>query len=111
MNDAVEMALFRILQESLTNVYRHSGSKTADVRLDLANCRVTMTVKDSGGGMSATALAQFQRTGRSTGVGLVGMRERLKEFGGELHISSGTEGTIVKAVVPLTGISLDEKAV
>ncbi|MGH9573853.1 MAG: histidine kinase [Candidatus Acidiferrales bacterium] len=88
----IEIVLFRILQESLTNVHRHSGSKTARVALGADVREVWLEVKDQGKGMK-------QRNG--SGVGTRGMQERIKELAGHLYVTSGDSGTTVKAVVPL----------
>lgn len=112
-----ELALFRVLQECLTNVQRHSGSATADIRLSHANGVVTLQVSDRGKGVSAEILEQGNRNWvGSLGVGLRGMSERLQQLGGKLEISSGANGTQVRATVPLqssssvaTAISRDQE--
>ncbi len=91
----IEMALFRVLQESLGNVHRHSGSKTANVRLQRNSGEVRLEVQDSGRGLAPTS----QTTG--LGVGIAGMQERMKQVGGWLELDSKTTGTTVRAVVPL----------
>lgn len=96
---AVELALFRVLQESLTNVYRHSGSSVIDVGLTLDSENLALEVRDYGRGMSAELLKRYQEVGTGGGVGLAGMRERLTELGGKLDISSDTGGTTVHARV------------
>jgi PAS domain S-box-containing protein len=101
MPDAVEMALFRILQESLTNVHRHSGSKKAEVSVHITAKNVTMAVTDSGCGLPAAVLERFRTSGSNVGVGLVGMRERVRELGGQLQIESSAEGTVVTASLPI----------
>ena len=93
----VELALFRVLQESLTNVHRHSGSKVAAVRIGADAHQVWLEVRDRGKGIP-------QKDGRPIfrpGVGTSGMQERLKELVGTLEFSSDRTGTLVKAVVPL----------
>lgn len=90
----VEMALFRVLQESLGNVHRHSGSKTATVRLVRNADEVRLEVQDAGRGMSPTS----RETG--LGVGIAGMQERMKQVGGRLEIDSGSNGTTIRAIVP-----------
>jgi signal transduction histidine kinase len=96
----VEITLFRILQETLTNVYRHSGSRAADIRLKRAGNAATLEVQDYGNGIPPRLLDQFKRTDLGVGVGLVGMRERIEDFGGQLEIVSGRAGTVVRATVP-----------
>lgn len=97
----VEVAIFRVLQESLTNVHRHSGSKTAQVRLWAENGMVTLTVSDEGKGIPNGLV---ERSGPdwvgAQGVGLRGMNERMRQLGGWLDVVSTTEGTVVTARVP-----------
>ena len=98
----VELALFRILQESLTNVHRHSGSATADIRLSRKKGRVLLEIADKGKGIPPELLAQSNRSWiGSMGVGLRGMNERIRQLGGELEISSSKSGTVVTAGFPV----------
>jgi two-component system, NarL family, sensor kinase len=90
----VEITLFRVLQEALTNVYRHSGSRAADIRIKQAANAATLEVQDYGHGIPARFLDQFKRTGFGGGVGLAGMRERIEEVGGQLEIISARAGTL-----------------
>ncbi|MGC2449453.1 MAG: CHASE3 domain-containing protein [Candidatus Sulfotelmatobacter sp.] len=99
--DSVELVLFRALQESLTNVHRHSGATQADVSLAISGNRLALTVKDNGRGMPATALRDLKEDGTAGGVGLAGMMERIREIGGRLEIKSGSQGTEVVARVPV----------
>lgn len=100
-----ETALFRILQEALTNVHRHSGSRAVEVCVTADPSRVVLTVKDFGSGVPREVLDRFWKTG-TVGVGLAGIRERLKELGGTLEIESNLEGTLLKSTIPAS--SLDE---
>jgi len=97
----VELALFRVLQESLTNVHRHSGSTEATVRLGTDKGSPYLEISDKGKGIS---VQKFEDAGRdwmgSLGVGLRGMTERMNQIGGRLEISSNETGTIVRAIVP-----------
>jgi PAS domain S-box-containing protein len=99
----VELALFRVLQESLTNVHRHSESSAASVRLSTEQGYVVLEIKDEGKGMPA-ALVQDSENGwaRSLGVGLRGMQERMRQFSGKLEVYSSDKGTTVKASIPVT---------
>lgn len=97
----VEIVLFRILQESLTNITRHSGTATVDVHLEIGKDVTTLTVRDYGKGISAERLVKMNRTGSDVGVGIAGMRERLKELGGKLEIQSDSSGTILRASLPI----------
>jgi PAS domain S-box-containing protein len=98
----VELAIFRVLQESLTNVHRHSGSQTADVRLLLDDEAFVLQVSDHGRGAKPGNFEQLgQDWTRAHGVGLRGMRERMRQIEGNLELWSGDKGTIVTATVPL----------
>jgi signal transduction histidine kinase len=96
----MEVTLFRVAQESLINVHRHSGSATAVIRLSAAKDRIVLQVEDQGRGIPRELLAAIP-SGVTLGVGLRGMRERVEDFGGELEISSSEQGTKVKAAIPL----------
>jgi len=93
----MELVIFRVVQECLTNIHRHSGSKTASIRIERQHENVQVTVQDSGKGMSAEKLAEIQSQGK--GVGLRGMRERVRNLQGELTIES-SGGTKVSAILP-----------
>jgi len=97
----METALFRILQEALTNVHRHSGSRAVQVRIAIDGDRVILTIRDFGMGVPREVLDRFWKTG-NVGVGLAGIRERLKELGGFLEIESNLDGTLLKATIPLS---------
>jgi PAS domain S-box-containing protein len=96
----IEVALFRVAQESLENVRRHSGSATASVRLAGSDGQVLLEVRDQGRG-APHAITKHDAGISEVGVGVAGMRERLRQLGGQLQIESGEHGTTVKAVVPL----------
>lgn len=101
MPSEIEMALFRIVQEALTNVRRHSGSETASIRLDRRGNNVVLEIQDHGKGLSfATEPENFDEH-FSIGVGIPGMRQRLKRLGGSLEINSSDAGTTIAAVIPL----------
>jgi PAS domain S-box-containing protein len=95
----MELLLFRLVQESLTNIHRHSGSKTAQIRIERNESNVHVEVEDQGRGMSPERLAEIQSQG--TGVGIRGMRERVRHFRGDLVIESNASGTKVYATLPL----------
>jgi two-component system NarL family sensor kinase len=97
----VELALFRILQESLTNIHKHSRSTTAEVTFEIQAGEVSLSIKDNGKGIPNEILARFQSDGSNSGVGLRGMRERISELGGQLRIHSSAPGTTIAAVIPL----------
>jgi signal transduction histidine kinase len=99
----IETALFRIVQESLTNIHRHSGSASARITLVKEGQGVGLHVKDQGAGMldeaSGATLDSLQRLG----VGILGMRQRVRQFGGTLEIQTGRQGTEIIATVPVGG--------
>lgn len=97
----IEVALFRIFQESLTNVHRHSGSPTAQVRLWLEKGKVILEVQDQGKGAPAGVLESSSDSLGTLGVGLRGMNERVRQLGGELKLASSDKGMMVRATIPL----------
>jgi signal transduction histidine kinase len=98
---ATELVLFRVLQESLTNVHRHSGAKRADVSLQMAGNQVILRVRDYGNGMPPAMMHSLRDDGSGGGVGLAGMMERIREIGGNLEINSSAIGTEIVARVPV----------
>ena len=93
-----ELALFRVLQESLTNIHRHSGSPSAHIRLGTREKMVFLEIKDQGKGLPPGLLGQDGTS--APGVGLRGMNERLQQLGGRLELASTGEGTTLTAVIP-----------
>ena len=97
----VEMALFRVVQESLTNVHRYSGSPDAEINVVNTPDSVKLEIVDHGKGI-AVGSARVKAEGIATlGVGIPGMRERIRQFGGQLEVDFGRDGTRVSASVPL----------
>ncbi len=95
-----EIAIFRIIQECLTNIHRHSGSATAAISLHQQGGRVFLKVQDSGKGIPQEKQRDLITSGRA-GVGFAGIRERLRELGGTLAIQSEGKGTVVAATLPM----------
>ena len=95
----MELAVFRLVQECLTNVHRHSGSKTASIRVAREGDLLTVTVEDQGKGMTPAKLAEIQSQG--SGVGIRGMRERLLQFRGAMNVESDSSGTRVVITIPI----------
>jgi CheY-like chemotaxis protein len=96
-----EIALFRVVQEALTNVRRYSGSASAQVRLQVQNDRIQLEIEDQGKGMPAEML-QSRGPSALLGVGIQGMRERMRQLSGQLEIGSGAAGGAkVVATVPI----------
>jgi signal transduction histidine kinase len=95
-----ELAIFRILQESLTNVHRHSESSTAQVSLGVEDETVYLQVSDQGKGISPSVLEPGSDSSNTLGVGLRGMVERMHQLGGSMELSSNDRGTMVRATLP-----------
>ena len=98
----VEMALFRVVQEALTNVRRHARSATASIRLERKNGHVILEIKDQGRGIPLLKRRDDSGSLIETGVGIPGMRQRLLQLGGRLEIVTHDQGTTVSAIVPIT---------
>ena len=98
---AVEIALFRVLQEALTNVHRHSGASQVDIRFFGEAGFVVLEVRDYGRGIPIDLLGKLGNPVRHPGVGLAGIRERLSELKGRLEIQPADPGTRLLAIVPL----------
>ena len=94
----VERALFRITQEALANVHRHSGSVTASVHLDVCENMAVLQVEDEGKGFNTQAA---EGEPLKYGVGLLGMRERARQLGGSLRLRSGPGKTVIHISLPL----------
>ena len=99
MPGEIETTIFRVIQESLTNVYRHSMSKDARVELVQNSDTVTIRVRDFGTGIEENKLGLPARMG----VGISGMKERVKQLNGNLTISPAEPGTLVQATIPILG--------
>jgi two-component system, NarL family, sensor kinase len=97
-----DTTLFRIAQEALTNIHRHSGSKTAEIRLIRGVTEVTLEVQDTGSGMAPGTLDSTVGA-TALGVGIRGMRERVRQLRGRLEIISDRNGTTVRALLPIGG--------
>jgi signal transduction histidine kinase len=102
LSSPLELALFRVLQESLTNVHRHSKSRKADVSVKLSETEVVLRIRDYGRGIPPDVLDRFRSKRAHGGVGLAGMRERIHELGGQLDMDSDSHGTQVVATMPRT---------
>jgi|ERR1700733_1226951 signal transduction histidine kinase len=99
LSEDAELAIFRIIQASLTNVHLHSGASQAKVKIDQNADGVVVAVTDDGQGIPAGVLDRSSRT-KTVGIGITGMRERVEQLGGHLEIETGRNGTTVRATVP-----------
>jgi signal transduction histidine kinase len=99
----LELTLFRVLQETMTNIHRHAQSKKAEVTYRATPEVVTLCVRDFGIGIPPEKLAAFSTDGSKVGIGLAGMRERVREQGGTLDVNSGPGGTTVNASFVIAG--------
>ncbi len=97
----LELALFRVAQEGLTNVHHHSGSKSARVHIAVASSHVVLEIGDKGKGLPPDVAKPGSAISKTSGVGIASMRERVKELGGTLEFHSGAGGTTVRAILPL----------
>lgn len=107
----IELVVFRLVQECLTNIHRHSGSKRASIQIARENESVSIKVEDQGKGMSREKLAEIQSHG--SGVGIRGMHERVRHFHGNMQIESSCSGTKISVSIPLSvdGQSQDRTAI
>lgn len=103
MSPEIETALFRITQECLTNIHRHSGSGVATLRLIKNGNNLSLYVKDQGGGMMDEDAGDTVDSIQSLGLGILGMRQRLRQFGGTLELNTGKHGTEIIASVLIPG--------
>jgi signal transduction histidine kinase len=97
LNLDLETTLFRIVQEALTNILRHSQAHKASVSLAMANGQISLKILDDGKGIGQAMNPSFN----TVGVGLGGMRQRAREFGGELRVSNGAPGTVIEVTIPI----------
>jgi hypothetical protein len=101
----IEIALFRVLQEGLTNVHRHSGASEVMVSFQYQLRTIVLEIRDNGRGIPAERLDRLRKTSAETGVGLAGMRERMHELNGKVEMESEGHGTTMRAMVPLSAIT------
>jgi len=96
----IETTVFRVVQEGLTNVYRHSGSPSAAVLVARTTSELSVEIRDGGKGMPAETAGPGSMASQ-LGIGIAGMRERVAQFNGSLRIQSGERGTVIMATIPL----------
>ncbi len=110
LGEPVEMVLFRVVQECLGNIHRHAGSATASVCLKHDLSEIVLEVRDEGRGIPPQILKAKPGHFTGLGVGIPGMRERLRQIGGRLEIDSSPSGTTVRAVLPRVAKPLGRKS-
>ena len=106
----LEIAVFRIVQETLTNVHRHSGSSTAKITIWRSPNQLRLKVEDKGKGMTLPAIGKDDRENAILGVGISGIRERVRQLAGQMQIRSGDWGTALEAVFPLEEPDVTERS-
>jgi signal transduction histidine kinase len=97
LKSELETAIFRIVQEALTNMFRHSGARNGGVTITQKDQNIVVSVRDDGKGIDEQIM---QLRPESVGVGIGGMRQRVSELGGTLRLSNANPGTIVEVVIP-----------
>ena len=100
MTSHIELTLFRIVQESLTNIHRHSGSPQAKIRIERDSRKVTLEIGDQGSGMPGSLRTRNGKMPLGVGVGIPSMHERVTPIGGQLDIESSSGGTTVRVTIP-----------
>src|SRR5258708_32072474 len=95
-----EMDLFRVVQESLTNIQRHSGSPQAKIRIERNPGMIALEISDKGSGIPGNLRRQNGKLSFGLGVGIPSMHERVKLIGGQLDIESSSSGTTVRVPIP-----------
>ena len=98
LRSEVETAIFRIVQEALTNMFRHSGARNGKVRVVEKDGNIVVTVRDDGKGIEEQVI---QLRPESVGIGIGGMRQRVAELGGSLRLANANPGTIVEVMIPV----------
>lgn len=106
----VELPLFRILQASLSNVHKHAHSPSVDVHFAVRAGEAQLEVKDYGKGIDPALLETLSHDGTGGGIGLAGMRDRLRELGGRLEVESDGNGTLIRAVIPVSASAEAKKS-
>jgi two-component system, NarL family, sensor kinase len=104
-----ELTLFRVAQEALTNIHRHSDSPWAWLRLTTGADGVVLEIEDGGVGIRSGDSSQPEDGWFALGVGLAGMRERIRQVGGTFTVLAGRTGTVVRASLPIVDHGLNER--
>lgn len=102
MAPEIEGAVFRIVQESLANIHRHSGSPEAEIRIDRNESHLILEVRDKGRGLSEEVISGGKISPVRVGIGIAGMQERIRQLEGQFDIESGGNGTTVRTIIPIS---------
>jgi len=102
----IEITVFRLVQECLTNIHRHAESSDAVIRVTRTESTLAVEVSDHGHGLPTQAENETSNSSDLLGVGIMGMRERVEQLGGHMEIQSGSQGTRVQATLPISGNTL-----
>jgi signal transduction histidine kinase len=98
----IETAMFRVVQQSLANIHRHSGAFTAEIQIEADAEQISVQVRDQGRGIPPEIVTRINSSNQIVGIGIAGMRERINGLGGRFHVRSGEDGTIVEVSLPVT---------
>ena len=97
----IETAMFRVVQQSLANIHRHSGTFTAEIQIEADAEQISVQIRDQGRGISPEVITRINSSNQIVGIGIAGMRERINGLGGRFHVQSGKDGTAVEVSLPL----------
>jgi signal transduction histidine kinase len=111
LHEDIELALFRILQEGLTNVHKHSESASVEITVKASASAVSIRMRDFGKGIPANIIESFKKSRPGLGVGLAGMRERIRDLGGHLELESDGRGAVIEASIPFASAAVRRGAV
>jgi signal transduction histidine kinase len=97
----IEIAIFRVVQQSLANIHRHSGAFTAEMKIAADAEHISVQVRDEGRGIPPEVITRINSSNQIVGIGIAGMRERINGLGGCFHVRSGKDGTVVEVSLPV----------
>ena len=98
----IETAMFRVVQQSLANIHRHSGAFAAEIQIEADAEQICVQVRDQGRGITPEVIARINSNNQIVGIGIARMRERINGLGGRFHVRSGKDGTVVEVSLPVT---------
>jgi len=97
----IETAMFRVVQQSVANIHRHSGAFAAEIQMEADAEQICVQVRDQGRGITPEVIARINSSNQIVGIGIAGMRERINGLGGRFHVRSGRDGTVVEVSLPV----------